>query len=210
VRKSRGFTFIELLIVVLVFAIFVSVAAFRTGFISSWSEEQSLRRLLETIHFLYFQASADQAYYRLEFDFESRSYRVGVVRPEGNVNRGLNQIDLQDAGLLTIELADFLNPWLGDGETLIPPPNFPSLADRQYLPQGVELADIKTASGTLTQKDAETASILFSPRGFSEFAVIHLRLSGGQETTILINPFTGEPELFWERKDFQWTFANQN
>ena len=112
----------------------------------------------------------------------------------------------QDAGNLSLELAAFLSPSSGATQTMIPPPSFPSLAEPVTLPQGVEFDDIKTMRGKHLAGEGGLAAILFSPRGFSEFSVIHL-LIGGEPVTILVNPFTGLTETYYEYKEFEWTYG---
>ena len=72
------------------------------------------------------------------------------------------------------------------------------------LPQGGEQA----STGNDPNRPG-LAYIRFSPRGFSEFAVIHLRTAAGKEITILINPFTGEAQIIREYKDFEWTYGKK-
>jgi hypothetical protein len=89
---------------------------------------------------------------------------------------------------------------------MIPPPLFPSLAKPVPFPEGVTLTDVRTMRGMKTEG---TPYVHFSPRGFSEFCVIHLRLQNGSELTILVNPFTGLTEIYREYKDFEWTYGHQ-
>ena len=51
------------------------------------------------------------------------------------------------------------------------------------------------------------AYIRFSPRGFSEFSVIHLKLANEKDVTILVNPFTGEADIIRGYKDYEWTYG---
>jgi hypothetical protein len=89
---------------------------------------------------------------------------------------------------------------------MAPPPDFPSLAEEQYFPPGTTLTDVRTLRGVQTPVDGE-AYILYSPRGFSEFSVIHLQLSNGEVVTILVNPWTGNPEIYRGYRDFEWTYG---
>jgi hypothetical protein len=61
--------------------------------------------------------------------------------------------------------------------------------------------------GLKPASEGGTAYMLFSPRGFSEFSVIHIVLSNGAPVTILVNPFTGGTEIYREYKDFKWTYG---
>ena len=174
-----------------------------------WKQRSGLRKLTETISFLHYQAIADQAFYRLEIDFKENSYRVGVVRPEPE--NAQQFLDLAgDAGSISLEIADFLSPGLGGSHTLIPPPNFPDLFTPIPLPDGVIFQDVKTPQGEFVRGTSEKAWFHFAPRGFTEFAVLHLTLSDESPLTILVNPFTGTTETFPEYKEFEWTYETGN
>lgn len=203
-QHLRGFTLIEVIVVIILIGALTSFAVVRLGISSSWNEEGAIRRLAETLSFLHFQSAADQAFYRLEFNLDDDSYRIGVVRPESDVNQNLAQQAGEDLGNLTLELADFLNPAASDAETIIPPPNFPSLAEPQYLPATMYIEDIRNMSVVRTKEDGGRISLLFSPRGFSEFGVIHLRISENLPITLVTNPYTGEPEIYRDYREFRW------
>ena len=113
-------------------------------------------------------------------------------------------------GMLTHELAARQFPVLGSDFEFAPPPNIPSLADPVEFPPGVKLRAIRTMRGKSSALKEGKAQVLFSPRGFSEFAVLHIELSGGQKVTVLVNPFTGEVETFRgdEFKEFEWSYGS--
>lgn len=179
----------------------------RIGTVSFWDQESFLRKLSETIVFLHHQAVMDQTTYALEINMEKNSYKVGAVKVEEGGESHLAQF-AEDAGTISLELAAFLNPSMGTAQSIIPPPSFPSLAEDVTPPADIVFEDIHTMRGILTKEQGK-GFIFFSPRGFSEFAVIHLFLAGGQPATILVNPFTGLTELYRERKDFKWTYGRQ-
>lgn len=205
-QPQHGFTLIELVIVFALMGAIILVVGSRSGTFGFWKDEAFLRRLTETITFLHHQAVVDQAFYRLEFDINARAYSVGVLRPEGALDTQLSDV-AAELGNLSLELAAFLSPALGSTMTLIPPPSFPSLAEPQSFPEGTVLEDILTMRGETLAEDGGKPFILFSPRGFSEFAVIHLRLSNDTPITILINPFTGVAEVYREYREFEWTWG---
>ena len=186
----------------------MTVSTYRAGSFTFWREEAILRRLPETIEFLHHQAITDQAFYRLEFNFKDNNYSIGVIRPDSDVAQDLAAIG-SDAGTLTLELAAFLSPAIGGSSTLIPPPNFPSLADPVPLPGDMRFEDVRTMRGKYTSAEADSAYMLFSPRGFSEFAVVHLRLSNNSPVTILVNPFTGLTTMYRDYRDFEWTYGKE-
>jgi hypothetical protein len=199
-----------LVIVLLIVGLISALIIIRAGAYTFWEEEGQIRRLSELVSFLHHQAVADQALYQLEFDVPNRAYRVNVMKDEGTADQNLIEI-AQDAGNLSLELAAMLSPSMGETYSTIPPPNFPSLADPQRLPADMTIEDIRTMRGVYGPADPERPYVLFWPRGFSEFAVLHLRLSSGKPVTILVNPFTGNTETYREYRDFEWTYGkNKN
>lgn len=206
--SKAAFTLIELIVVIAIIGIASGIFLMRSNTSEHWKQEGMLRRLIELVPFLHGQALADQAFYRLEFDLDKNLYRVGVMKSDTSAANSNNLIN-QDAGALSLELAYFLNPSLGADQTMIPPPAYPSMAEPVFLTSGVSIEDIRTMRGKKTKEQGGKAYILFSPRGFSEFAVIHLRLNREQPLTILINPFTGLAEVYREYKDFEWTYGKK-
>lgn len=171
-------------------------------------QETFLRKLTGTIEFLHYQAVVDQAFYQLEIDFDTNSYRVGVLRPEQEYTKELQEL-AQDAGNLTLELAAFLSPAMMSEQTLIPPPSFPSLAEPVELPSDSRFQDVRTMRGRTLASQGGKTHIVFSPRGFSEFAVIRMRMRNNSPITILVNPFTGLTQLYRAEKDFEWTYGRK-
>jgi len=210
---SAGFTLIELVLVVTIIGVVSGFAAYSFGTFSFWKDEGFVRKLSELVVFLHHQAIADQAFYRLNINFGTGSsapfYTVGAMRPEEDVDSTLKSACSSEAGSLSCELASVLSPSLGITQTEIPPPSFPSLGERVYFPDGVSIVDVRTMRGKATPADGGSSFVMFSPRGFSEFAVFHLKLSGGAPVTILVNPFTGNTEIYREYKDFEWTHGKK-
>lgn len=208
---QAAFTLIELVVVLLIISVVGTLTAIRMGTFSYWADEAVVRKVAETISFLHHQAVTDQAFYRMEFNLEKNSYRIGVVRPDEDVSRDEDLAALAaEAGNLSLELAAFLNPVVGDSQTMIPPPNYPSLAEPVTLPEGTRFSEIRTPRGKVNRPEEEAAPfLLFSPRGFTEFGVIHLTLNSGAEVTILINPFTGTTELYREYRDFEFSYGKK-
>ena len=207
-RSDRGFTLLELIVVVLIIGVASTLMALRLGTFTFWEHEGFIRKLSETIAFLHHHAVVDQTFYRMEFNFEDRSYTVGAIRVEDDSTSEL--IDLaSELGILSVELAAFMSPSLGKTQSVIPPPSFPSLAEPVVAPRGVSFQDIRTMRGRQEPGDGVRPYIMFSPRGFSEFSVIHIRLTGEAVVTILVNPFTGNTEILREYKDFEWTYGRK-
>ncbi len=205
---DRGFTLIELILVLVIVGLAMSLAAVRLGTLDYWREQQALRKLTDTVVLLNNQAVMDQVFYRLEFDLEKNQYRVGAMRPE---DTAVTLPTNYTPPLLQLELANLISPAIPDGSTMIPPPNMPSLAEPITLPGKMLFADIVTTRGKTARGDKRNNPFLmFSPRGFSEFGVLHLSMGDDTPITILVNPWTGLAEVYKEYKDFEWTLANRN
>jgi hypothetical protein len=214
------------MVVMLVIAIVSGLVSFRGGAFSYWQREGTIRKLSETISFLHHRAVSDRVNYRIEFSMPSNqphSFRVGEALPARQKNTLTNDKDPtldaaalaainQETGLLSARLSDFLTPQTATGNDIVEPKNFPSLAKPEIFPNGLSIRDIKTTRDTVKAtgySDQEKPYINFSPRGFSEFAVIHLMLGDDPNAivTLLVNPFTGLTTLYRDDKDFEWTLA---
>lgn len=204
--EEKGFTLIELILVIAIIGLIYLVSVNGGGSLAFWKQRTALNKLTQTITFLHHQAIADQSFYRFEIDFQNNSYRVGVVRPEPDEDARFLEI-AGDAGAISLELAAFLSPAMGSTHTLIPPPEFPDLFEPTPLPEGVVFQDVKTPQGEFIRGASEKAWFHFSPRGFTEFAVIHLALRDDAFITITLNPFTGIAKMIPEYKDFEWTYG---
>lgn len=206
-HHARGFTLVELVLVILIIGLAMGLLSIRLGILDFWREQTALRKLAETIVLLNNQAVMDQAFYRMEFDLEKNQYRVGVMRPDDTItatNQGVNLPPLQ------LELAALLSPKIADGSTMIPPPSIPSLAEPSTLPGNLVFLDIVTPRGKTTRdEDRENPFLMFSPRGFSEFGVIHLSSGPNSAVTILVNPWTGLAESHPGYKEYKWTLGKQ-
>lgn len=206
--ESRGFTLIELIIVIALIGVALALLSKRMGTLDPWKERSAIRRISELVVFLNNQAVMDQAFYRLEFDFLTNTYRVGVMRPDDSLSANPYA---QNLSPLENELAAMLSPSLDGESTMIPPPSFPSLAQPAQLPGKLRFIDVVSPRGMKKagDRDEERPFLLFSPRGASEFGVIHLALSNDRQATILINPWTGLAEIYDQYKEFQWTLGKQ-
>jgi hypothetical protein len=194
--------------VILIIGLAVGLLSVKMGALDFWKEQGSLRKLRETIMLLNNQAVMDQAFYRMEFDLENNQYRVGVIRPEDALATPALAINLPP---LVLELSAMLSPSIADGSTMIPPPSIPSLAEPTKLGGRLVLLDVVTPRGKVARgDDRENPYLLFSPRGFSEFGVIHISLGGNAAQTIMANPWTGMADVYPEYKDFTWTLGPQS
>ncbi len=208
-QTIKGITLIELIVVLSVVGILLLISGIGLGSVSFAREDAFVRRLSATLEFLHHQAVVDRVYYGVRFNLDTETYDVGLLSSDANVNRNLAVSSGASVGNLTIELSDFLTPFTDDGENFIPPPAYPSLAEPQTLPQGATFSKIKTSQLELDNGLGGSLVIPFSPLGFSEFAVIHLRFESGREVTILLDPFTGNVTTYNDNRDFQWIYGQQ-
>jgi len=204
---QRGFTMIELVLVVAIMGLMIGIFSVRLSDINYWKEEAALRKLSELVLFLNNQAVMDQAFYRMEFDLEKQEYRVGVMQNQSSVVQNQSGVNLPP---LQLELSAMLSPDMGHESTMIPPPSYPSLAEPTTFPGAMQFLDVMTPRGKANTGDKrENPFLIFSPRGSSEFGVIHLALGPGKPITLLVNPWTGMAEVYREYKEFEWTLGRQ-
>jgi hypothetical protein len=175
------------------------------GLLTRYREDQFISNLVQTLEFLHTESHSSQQYYQIEFDLIEKSWRVGVLQPDmallnSNTNEAIG------VGSLTLELSEFLTPPLGNGQSFIPPPTFPSLAQPHIMPGTGKIVDIHTPRGEITPESGMKPYIIFSPGGFTEFAVIHILRSAEQHTTLVTNPFTGAIETHSGYKEFKWNY----
>jgi prepilin-type N-terminal cleavage/methylation domain-containing protein len=204
-QSERAFTLIELVLVITIMGLMIGIFSVRLSDINFWKEEAALRKLRDLVVYLNNAAVMDQSFYRLEFDLENRQYRVGVIKNVSTIMQNQSGANLPP---LQLELSAMLSPDMGDESTLIPPPSMPSLAEPTTLPGQMEFLDVMTPRGKVAAGDKrENPSLIFSPRGTSEFGVIHVALGPGHPVTLLVNPWTGMAEVYREYKDFKWNLG---
>jgi prepilin-type N-terminal cleavage/methylation domain-containing protein len=206
-HAERAFTLIELVLVITIMGLMIGIFSVRLSDINFWKEEAALRKLRELVVYLNNAAVMDQEFYRIEFDLENRQYRVGVIKPDSSIAQNRSGANIPP---LQLELSAMLSPDMGDESTLIPPPSMPSLAEPTTLPGQMEFLDVMTPRGKVAIGDKrDNPYLIFSPRGTSEFGVIHVALGPGHPVTLLVNPWTGMAEVFREYKDFKWNLGRQ-
>ena len=206
--RAAAFTLVEFLMALVIMVTIGSFALANFGTLTFWGQEAFIRKVSETLTFLHNQAVIDQTFYKIEFDFEKRQYKIGALKPE-EADETLAEYS-SSIGRLSLELASNLNPSLGETYTFIPSPSLPSLHDPVDFPEDVILSDVRTTRGLEQAGGTEKPYILFSPRGYSEFAVIHFLFGEDLPITILLNPFTGTTEVFREYKDFEWSYGRNS
>jgi prepilin-type N-terminal cleavage/methylation domain-containing protein len=157
--NSRGFTLIELTVVIVVLGVMLSLIIPRLGELGEANLKRSARHLTGMIRFLHDEAQAKKDTYRLRFDITEGRYWVDV---------------------LTFNLSD---------------------KTAEYKRFSSEMATEGSLSGQTTFRDVKVAShpdepyIEFSPNGWVERALIHLRDGDGRDFTLTVNPLTGNTEF---------------
>jgi prepilin-type N-terminal cleavage/methylation domain-containing protein len=156
---SKGFTLIELTIVIVILGVMLSLIIPRLGELGEANLKQSARHLTGMIRFLQDDAQARKAVYRLRFDVTEGRYWIEV---------------------LTFNLIDKTS---------------------EFKRYSSEMATESTLTGQTTFRDVQVAShpddpyIQFSPNGWVEHALIHIRDGENRDFTLLVNPLTGNTEL---------------
>jgi prepilin-type N-terminal cleavage/methylation domain-containing protein len=155
---SKGFTLIELTIVIVILGVMLSLIIPRLGELGEANLKQSARHLTSTIRFLKDESQARKEVFRLRFDVTEGRYWVEV--------------------------------WTLVNETTGEFKRFSS-----------EMGTEGALTGQTTFRDVQVAShpddpyIQFSPNGWVEHAVIHIRDGEGRDYTLLVNALTGNTEL---------------
>ncbi len=91
------------------------------------------------------------------------------------------------------------------GVRLARPTEFPSLAEKKKLSEGLAFRDIKSVDGTTA---TGLTYIRFSPRGSTDFVVLHMT-AGVRVFTVTMNPSTGELVLMEGDFDLNWAQNEQ-
>ncbi len=154
----RGFTLIELALVIVVLGIMIAIVIPTFSEITDANLRRSARHLTSTIRFLREESEATKTQYRLRFDVPNGHY-----------------------------WADYLS----------------RLSDKtgEYVKLSSAISSEGDLSGNTTFVDIKVSGhpddpyILFTPDGWVEQAVIHLRDGDGKDFTLLVKPLTGATEL---------------
>jgi len=220
-KKDSAFTLLEVAVVILILGVVYATLIPHFPSVEYWKEEDMLKKLSETISFLHRQAVNDGVYYTIQFDLNGTvldgcsghsCYKVGEVEAHGSTSQeGEDSTETSKTSSLTKELLAYLNPLMGNIENFKEPQNFPSLGTPTVFEEGTRIVEIKTMRGVFYPNAGDDLPyIVFSPRSFSEFAVIHIQLNNeNNKVTLLVNPFSGLTEIYRGDKfrDFEWTYG---
>lgn len=159
IPHSKGFTLIELTIVIVILGVMLSLIIPRLGELGEANLKRSARHLTGMIRFLHDEAQARKKSLRLRFDITEGRYWVEV---------------------LTFNIKD---------------------KTAEYKPYSSVMATEGSLSGETAFRDVKVAShpedpyIEFSPEGWVDPTLIHLRDNEGRDFTLVVNPLTGNTEF---------------
>lgn len=233
---STGFTLIELVAVVIIIAIIGSFAISRVESINAWKYESDIRKLANTWETLFQESFGRGDSYRLTIDLDSDSYSVrreipvetnGPVQVDylahfrtdeerkrrqdeqlrelPSVNDEFQEEDRRQSGSLDALFyqALFADPY---GQVRLGRPlQFPSLAEPQPLTQGLAFKDVRIGDEVFT---TGVALLRFSPRGTTDFAIVHLASGDEEIYTLAIDPATGKVSIKNGYHDVIWSPMN--
>jgi type II secretion system protein H len=157
-KRSSGFTLIELIVVIAILAVMIALIAPRLGEIGEANLKRSARHLTGMIRFLHEESQAKKTVFRLVFDTHEGQYWIEALVPVTEK---------------AVEFKRYQSVIAGEG----------SLAGQTTF------RDISVSS------HPEDSYILFTPDGWIEHAIIHLRDGSDRDFSLLIQPLTGATEL---------------
>ncbi len=155
---SKGFTLIELTIIIVILGVMLSLIIPRLGEIGEANLKRSARHLTGMIRFLRDESQATKAVYRLRFDVQAGRYWAEVMTVTSDK---------------TVEFMKYSSAMGSEG----------------------------SLSGQTTFRDVKVAGhpddpyIQFTPDGWVENALIHLRDGDEKDFTLIVNPLMGSTEL---------------
>ena len=156
--QSKGFTLIELAVVIAILGVMITLIAPRLGELGEANLKRSARHLTGMIRFLHDESQAKKTEYRLRFDLQDGRYWA--------------------------ESFKLLSESAGEFQTTTS-----AIGGEGRLFGQTTFRDIQAGS------HPDEPYILFTPDGWVESTIIHLRDGSGRDFSLLVRPLTGSTEL---------------
>ena len=230
-KNDRGFTFIEVSLVIVLLVLMSVLAASRFGVIDSWQKKSSIRLLINTWEFIASQARFRGESYRLVIDIDRGTYAVRREVPvEGPSARNVDYLKNfrtqsensrrakeEQENLASLD-EEFKEEDVREGDALEsifyrvifrdPNANFRLGIPIEFpsLKNEVKLAEglrFRDISVRGEESQTGTVAIRFTSTGAADFAVIHLASEGGVVTAVM-NPATRKVTLTQGDVDYAW------
>jgi general secretion pathway protein H len=156
--RPKGFTLIELAVVVAILGVMIALVAPKLGELGEANLKRSARHLTGMIRFLHDESQAKKTEYRLRFDIQDGRYWAETFKLLSNSSGEFRKTTSVIAGEGNLS-----------GQTTF--------------------RDIKAGS------HPDDPYILFTPDGWVESTIIHLRDGSDRDFSLLVKPLTGNTEL---------------
>lgn len=236
-KDDRGFTLIELSLVVVLLVLMSAIAATRFGIIDTWQRKTSIRSFINTWEFIASQARFRGESYRLVIDIDRGTYYVRREIPvEGPTARNVDylrgfrtQSELErrakeeTRNLQTLE-EEYKEEDIREGDALEnifyramfrdPNANYRLGVPIEFpsLKDEIRLIQglrFRDVSIRGEENESGIVAIRFTSTGATDFAVIHLASEGGVMTAVM-NPATRKVNLIPDDVDYSWAGKSPN
>ncbi len=183
--KQKGFTLLEVLIVVGLMAMVTALAVPGIGIATRASLEGSTRDLATTIRSAFDESQLKGRVFRVVFDLDESIYWV-EQGPQNLVLQSEKQKEERgrlNARLSKDELEAQKKPTFGISKGVT--------RDKKSLPMGVKFTDILASN----HKDPMTKGLVYThifPHGFVEKTIIHVKDKMGHEASLIVDPISGK------------------
>jgi len=194
--NDKAFTLIEILIVLGIIAGMMAFAVSVVGTSSGSAMRQSSREMMRMIKYVYNQAALTSEYYRIVFDLSEQKYFVEYsaepfyIVLEDDEKEAIRIKNEEDQDEPDEDETPSQAAALG---------NFAEFEDDlleiHNLPSNIKIADIFVSHHKEKIEEGKVY-LYFFPKGYTEFAVIHLSDEDGEDfMTLVVNPLTGRVDV---------------